>query len=104
MSIVVMVNEKFRESVPPWEVRNSPITLINVLTQCKEYYYMGFSSCAVYDKQGLIYYALLFEQCFKGCPQEFPGLFRRILDISLADEKVSVKWFICTTVIVPPHN
>ncbi|CAB4032454.1 intron-binding aquarius-like, partial [Paramuricea clavata] len=48
MSIVVMVNEKFRESVPPWEI-------------------------------------------FKSKPEQFPGFFRHVLDISLLEESVTIK-------------
>lgn len=72
MSIVCMLNEKFRERVPAWEV----CTIFK-------------ASAPPFSELFLLF--LLFSQAFKRQPDHFPQFFDRILEICLSDDpKISL--------------
>lgn len=77
MSVVVMVNEKFREGVPTWEVLSSNLLLIYQPSYC------------IPQKVHLLIIKNVLSfilQSFKQNPQHFHGFFQHIMEISLADD------------------
>ena len=66
LSIVIMVNEKFRERVSPWQVFCNSYLLI----------------C-----QHLIYKSLSLSQIFQKLPDNFPHLFNRLMEMTLDENR-----------------